>query len=108
MMGNNQPKQPNLGKQVGDREALKLRARKKGKRSPLYGLGLFGLVGWSVVVPTLVGAALGRWIDTHYPSTHAWTLNLLIIGLVTGCLNAWFWIQKENHEIDKDLADDSE
>ena len=41
-----------------------------------------GLIGWSVTVPTLIGAALGIWVDKHYPSTYSWTLMLLLVGLV--------------------------
>ena len=95
----------NLGKEVGVKEARKIRARKKGKHNALYGLGLFGLVGWSVVMPTLLGAGLGHWLDKRYASEPSWTLNLLIIGLVIGCLNAWFWIEKENKQMHKDLDD---
>lgn len=101
-----QKKQAELGRQIEAKELRKLKARKKGKRSVLYGLGMFGLVGWSVVVPTLIGAALGRWLDAKYPGGPSWTLNLLIVGLVIGCLNAWYWVQKENKEINKDLEDD--
>ena len=46
-----------------------------------FGLGMMGLIGWSVVVPTLLGAALGIWLDKHYPGTHSWTLALLVVGL---------------------------
>ena len=63
------------------------------------GLGMMGLVGWSVVVPTLLGAVLGIWLDKHYPGVHSWTLALLIAGLAIGCLNAWHWVVKENREI---------
>lgn len=105
MVNDNQKGQMNLGKEVGAKEVRKLRARKKDKRSALYGFGLFGLVGWSVVVPTLLGAALGHWLDKNHPGGPSWTLNFLIIGLVIGCLNAWFWIQKENKEIHQDLED---
>lgn len=103
-MANDRPKEETqLSQEVGAKEARKLRARKKGQRGVLYGLGMFGLVGWSVVVPTLVGAALGKWLDKDHPGGPSWTLNLLIVGLVIGCLNAWFWVQKENKEIHKDL-----
>ena len=56
---------------------------------------MMGLIGWSVVVPTLLGAALGLWLDMRYPGTHSWTLALLVAGLVIGCLNAWHWVAKE-------------
>jgi predicted F0F1-ATPase subunit len=32
-----------------------------------FGLGMMGLIGWSVAVPTLLGAALGLWLDSRHP-----------------------------------------
>jgi ATP synthase protein I len=37
----------------------KSRARDEGERGAWFGLGMFGLVGWSVALPTLAGLALG-------------------------------------------------
>ena len=34
-----------------------------------FGLGMMGLIGWSVVVPTLLGAALGIWLDKRHPGS---------------------------------------
>jgi len=53
------------------------------------------LVGWSVVLPTLMGAALGIWLDRHWPSRFSWTLVLLISGLLVGCANVWIRIGKD-------------
>jgi ATP synthase protein I len=53
------------------------------------------MVGWSVMLPTLLGIALGLWIDLRFPSPYSWSLMLLFVGIVAGCLNAWYWIQKE-------------
>ncbi len=72
------------------------------------GLGMMGLVGWSVVVPTLLGAALGLWIDGQFPGTHSWTLALLVAGLVLGCLNAWHWVAKEDRDMHQDPEDGDE
>ena len=58
-----------------------------------------GLIGWSVVIPTLLGAALGIWLDQYYPGKHAWTLALMMAGLAIGCFNAWHWVAKEEKEI---------
>ena len=35
------------------------RAREEGDRTIQHGLGVFGVVGWSIVVPTLIGIAIG-------------------------------------------------
>ena len=91
--------EPEFARQVGEKEARKLRAQQKVTQTVWSGLGMMGLVGWSVAVPTLLGAALGIWLDKRYPGIHSWTLTLLIVGLALGCLNAWHWVAKEHEEI---------
>ncbi len=90
-------------RQVGAKETRKLKAQRKVTRTVWSGLGMMGLVGWSVAVPTLLGAALGIWLDKRYPGIHSWTLTLLIIGLFIGCLNAWHWVAKEDKEMRADM-----
>jgi ATP synthase protein I len=93
-----------LSQQVGKKARRKLKAQRDEHHSVWSGLGMFGLVGWSIVVPTLVGAALGVWLDRHYPQSFSWTLSFLILGLVAGCLLAWQWVEKEHEDIN--LNDD--
>ena len=85
-----------LAKQVGAKAERMLRAQGDGAPGVWFGLGTMGLIGWSVVVPTLLGAALGLWLDAHFPGTHPWTLALLMVGLVLGCLNAWRWVAQQD------------
>ena len=85
----------NLAVQVGAKAARKLQA-KRSTQGVWFGLGMMGLIGWSVVVPTLLGAALGRWLDRHHSGQHSWTLGLLVAGLAIGCANAWHWVSKED------------
>jgi len=73
-------------------------ARKRRRPSPWLGLGMFGLVGWAVAVPIIVGTALGRWIDARWPGETSWTLALLLAGAFLGALNAWFWVQREGRD----------
>jgi ATP synthase protein I len=94
--------QSSLGQEVGVRVARKLRAQRQVTRTVWFGLGMMGLIGWSVAIPTLLGAALGLWLDRRYPSTHSWTLTLLVIGLIVGCLNAWHWITREDKAMRED------
>jgi len=92
-------KETALARQVGTKAARKLKAQRHITRTIWFGLGMMGLIGWSVALPTLLGAALGLWLDKHYPGTHSWTLTLLFIGLIIGCMNAWHWVTKEDQEI---------
>ncbi|MEP2239483.1 MAG: AtpZ/AtpI family protein [Maribacter sp.] len=82
--------------EVDNKERQMLYARNEEKRSEWRGFGTFGMVGWSVAVPTVLGAVLGMWLDKEYPQTFSWTLTLLIAGLFVGCSFAWQWIDKEN------------
>lgn len=82
-----------------------MRARQQKDHSVWFGLGMFGLVGWSVAIPTLIGIALGVWIDLKSASQYSWTLMLLIIGIVVGCLNAWFWVSRERKMIEQEKKD---
>ena len=104
-MSNDQNKpalnQPVFADQIGAKAARKIRAR-QSTQGVWFGLGMMGLIGWSVAVPTLLGAALGLWLDKHHPGKHAWTLALLVGGLAIGCLNAWHWVAAEDEAMNGD------
>ena len=89
-------------------EERKLKAKRGGVQGIWMGLGTFGLIGWAVAIPTLLGVLLGVYIDAHFPGVHSWTLSLLIVGLFLGCLNAWHWVAKEEREIREQETDDDE
>jgi ATP synthase protein I len=94
-----------FSRQVGAQAARKLKARREGTRSVWFGLGMSGLIGWTVAIPTLIGAGLGIWVDNHYPSPYSWALMLLLVGLVIGCLNAWRWVNSEYQEMREDSVE---
>jgi ATP synthase protein I len=94
-----------FARQVAAQAARKRNARRNPAPGVWFGLGMTGLVGWSVVVPTLLGAALGSWLDRRHPGTHSWTLALLVGGLVLGCFNAWHWVAKEDKAMHGEQAD---
>jgi ATP synthase protein I len=83
---------------IDRKEKLKIRVRREGDETIWFGLGVFGVVGWSVAIPTLIGIAIGLWIDQTWPSRYSWTLTLLIGGVMLGCLNAWYWVKKAGIE----------
>ena len=89
-------KHERLADTVEKKEGRKIEARKKKDRGVWFGLGMFGLVGWSVAIPTLIGIALGVWIDKAFTGPYSWTLMGLIIGVIVGCLNAWYWVNRES------------
>ena len=105
---NNAPKNLGLANQISIKSKRKLKAQSNPTTGIWFGLGMMGVIGWSVVVPTLLGAALGVWLDKHYKDLHSWTLTLLIAGLLLGCFNAWYWVDKEYQAMhdEQDQKDD--
>lgn len=94
-----------LSKEIRAKALRKIKAKRTGGHGVWFGLGMMGLIGWSVTVPTLLGAAMGFWLDKYFVAGFSWTLTLLLIGLIVGCLNAWHWIRKESTEIKEDEED---
>ena len=82
-------------RQVAAKQDRMLRAR-TAKDTFWSSLGLLGIVGWSVVLPTLLGVALGIFLDRRWPGRMSWTLTLLFTGLTLGCLTAWIHL-RGNH-----------
>jgi ATP synthase protein I len=97
---------PTLAGQVGAKADRKLKARRNASPGVWFGLGMMGLIGWSVAIPTLLGAMLGLWLDQRFPGGRSWTLALLVAGLSLGCLNAWFWVSKEEKSMRDEPDDD--
>lgn len=81
--------------QIARKASRRLRARRRPD-SPWFWLGMLGLIGWSVAVPTLLGVALGLWLDEVIPAGFSWTLSMLVVGLALGILNVWFWVRQES------------
>ncbi len=94
-----------LGAELGLKAARKIRARRHDGHPVWFGFGMMGLIGWSIVVPTLLGAAIGIWLDGHYPGKHPWTLALLVAGLCIGCLNAWHWVARQDQAMTEEAED---
>jgi ATP synthase protein I len=101
------------GRQIADRfaeqmarkEALRLRGLRHKDETVWFGLGMFGIIGWAVAIPTLIGVALGLWIDRTWPSQYSWALMFLIAGVIVGCINATYWVKKVRSKI---IEDDDE
>lgn len=85
-----------LADTVARKAERKQRARAEGRHGVMQGLGMFGLVGWSVALPTVLGIALGIWVDSRSTSGYSWTLMLMIGGLLLGAATAWYWVRRES------------
>jgi ATP synthase protein I len=81
------------------------RARDTPGSSPLRGFGVFGIVGWSIAVPTVGGAFLGLWLNRVAPQDFSWPIALILGGAVVGGMIAWNWISKESMDREVQIKD---
>ncbi len=91
---------------VARKEALRMKGIRHKDETVWFGLGMFGIVGWAVAIPTLIGIALGLWIDRTWPSRYSWALMFLIAGVVIGSINAAYWVRKIRNTIIEEEDDD--
>jgi ATP synthase protein I len=95
MNDKNKDSDGNRQDRIGRGAARKQAARDDPGPSPLRGIGVFGMIGWAVAVPTVGGAFLGLWLDRAWPQAFQWTIALILGGVVIGGFLAWRWIDKE-------------
>ena len=92
------PPHKELHRRVEEKTRRRIRARRNQRWNSWFGMGMFGMVGWSVVGPTLVGTAFGVWIDSAWPGPRSWTLIMMFAGLTVGLLVALHWVKEESDD----------
>jgi ATP synthase protein I len=82
-----------LLRSVQTRRARRKNWLREGEPSLGRHLAQVGVLGWTIVVPTLIGIFAGRWLDRRFDTGIFWTGPLLMLGLALGCWSAWRWMQ---------------
>lgn len=72
--------------------------QKRGQENPEPSLGArlgqMGILGWTIVVPTLLGLVVGRWLDTQFSTGIMFATALLMLGAAFGLWSAWRWMHR--------------
>lgn len=66
--------------------------REQGEQSFARYLAQVGVLGWTIVTPTLIGLFLGRWLDHRFGTGIFWSAPLMLLGVALGCWSAWRWM----------------
>ena len=75
------------------RDMQRYRQREPAERGFWRSLGVLGSVGWPIVVMTVGGAWLGRWLDRQWDTGVRLTMMLVFVGAIVGSSVAWSMIQ---------------
>lgn len=78
-----------LDEEVRRHRERRTRAQREGRRSIGQDLALAGVIGWTLVIPALLGVYAGRALDRRFGGGVFWTLGLLVAGIALGCVLAW-------------------
>lgn len=89
------PSAERMIREVGSKQERIERGR--AEKDNIWGaIAIFGVVGWSITLPTVLGVAFGVWIDHRWPGRFSWSLTLLLVGLAVGCASAWMRIRGDH------------
>ena len=86
------------------RDAAHREASGRAQPEPSLGsrLGQIGILGWTIVLPTLAGVAIGRVLDRMFGSGVFFSAPLLMIGAAAGLWFAWKWMHRQERSPDDD------
>ena len=71
------------------RDGSRLARRETGHRSFWQSLGVLGMVGWPIALGSVGGSLFGRYLDARFGTGIRYTLMLMTVGVLAGCLAAW-------------------
>lgn len=89
------PEEDRLVRETRLRGSRAAQAAREGEPTVLRRLAQIGVLGWMIVLPILLGLALGRWLDARLASGVFWTAPLLLLGAVLGFWSAWRWMHRQ-------------
>ncbi len=80
---------------VRKRQKRRTRWLTEGEPSVVRFVGQIGVLGWIIVMPTLIGLFIGRWLDHTFGTGVFWSAALLVLGVVAGFWSAWKWMYRQ-------------
>lgn len=83
-----------LEERVG-RQVERMKRAEKERRTLLGETVFLGTLGLLFIVPVIIGAYLGRWLDSRLEgyAIH-WTLSMIFLGIVVGAVNVYLFIRE--------------
>lgn len=83
-------------KQQVEQQARRMKQAEEEKHTLLAQTTYLGTLGVVLVLPIIVGAYLGDWLDSRLPGFSVnWTTSLIILGVFIGAINAWLMIRRK-------------
>lgn len=89
-MNNDDELKEHVTKQIG-----RMQQAEKERPTLLAQTAYLGTLGLLIVLPVIVGAYLGRWLDGLVEGySLRWTLSLIVLGVGVGAVNVYLFIKE--------------
>ena len=87
----------NAEEKLKDRIGVQTRRMKQAERDRptlLAQTAFLGTLGLLFVVPVVIGAYIGQWLDSLGEGySIRWTMSLIVLGVVIGAMNAYLFVR---------------
>lgn len=78
-----------------ERQAQRMEQADRERPTLMSQTVFLGMLAVLLVVPVVVGAYLGRWLDSLCRGySVSWTIALILLGLITGGFNVYFFLRE--------------
>lgn len=78
-----------------DRQTERLKQAARDRPTLLAQTRYLGTIGVLLVLPVIVGAYLGQWLDGLQPGYSVrWTVSLIVLGVFVGGLNVYLFVRE--------------
>lgn len=75
--------------------AKKFDKAKKERPTILAQMAYLGTIGVIFILPVIIGAYLGVWLDNKLKGfSVSWTVSLIFLGVIIGAVNVYLFIRK--------------
>ena len=77
------------------KQARRIKQAEKERRSLISQTVYLGTLGVMFVLPVVAGAYLGQWLDNLSKGYEVqWTVSLIVLGVLVGGINVYFFIRE--------------
>lgn len=76
-------------------QANRIRKAERERRTLLANTVYLGTLGLVFVLPVIVGAYLGSWLDSRMKGySFSWTVTLIVLGVFIGALDVYLFVRE--------------
>ncbi len=82
-------------KEKVERQVERMRQAERDRPTLLAQTAYIGALGLMFVLPVVVGAYLGHWIDGLFEGySIRWTLSMIVLGVIVGAVNVYLFMRE--------------